>query len=181
MRRPPVLGVLIVLIGLILAACASPSGDGGEPSSAAGSEAPGASQGGGDSGNGGNGEAPQPAEGVWSAGEAEVTVSGDASASLTGQISPPSGTYDGATSLIYVSEDGSLTVGINAEEAFGVAVTTSEFVAGGGANQDCEVDYRQADDSRIEATFRCDNADAIGINGVMVGTVTLEGSFTATR
>lgn len=60
MRRPPVYLVLAAVIGLVLAACASPSGgggasDGGEPSSAAESSAPGESQDGGNGGGGGIG------------------------------------------------------------------------------------------------------------------------------
>ena len=184
MRRPPVLAVLIVLVGLILAACSSPSGS-GEPSASAGGEPPAQSEEPGESqagGNGGDGDAPVPADGQWTGGEGEVNVTGDLSGSFNGAITPPSGTYGGATTLLYVLGDsGTLTIGINAEEAFGVAVTTAEFVSGGGSAQGCEVDYGQADDSRIEATFRCDNADAIGTGGLDVGTITIEGSFTATR
>jgi hypothetical protein len=184
MRRPPFYLVLAAVIGLVLTACASPSGDGGgastggEPSSAAESDAPGASQGG---GNGGDGDAPVLADGSWTGGEADVDVSGAADVSFSAQISLPSGTSGGATSLIYTSESGSLIIGINAEDAFGVAVTTTDLVVGEGTAEDCSVDYRQADDSRIEGTFRCDNADGVGADGLLVGTVTLEGSFTATR
>lgn len=170
--RPTTLRIaLAAVIGIVLAACSSPAPS-GEPG---GSEPPGASQG------GGNGEAPVLADGNWTGGEADVDVSGAAAVSFTAAISLPSGTFGGTTSLIYTSESGTLTIGINAEDAFGVAVTTSDLVVGGGTEQDCTVDYRQADDSRIEGTFRCDNADGIGADGLLVGTVTLEGSFTATR
>lgn len=184
MRRPSLLLILTAVIGLVLAACASPAGSpgasgGSEPSTAAGSEAPASSDGGG--GGGGNGDAPVPADGSWTGGEADVDVSGNISGSFGGPISPPSGTYGGATSLIYVSEAGSVTIAINGGDPFAVGVTTTEFVVGSSSFEDCEVDYRQADDSRIEATFRCDDADGVTMTGTAVGTVTIEGSFTATR
>jgi len=183
MRRPPVLGVLIVLIGLVLAACSSPAGEpgasaGGEPSAPAQSEGPGQSQSG---GGGGDGEAPVPGDGAWTGGEADVDVSGDVSGSFTNPISPPSGTYSGATSLIYVSEEGTITIALNSGDPFAVGVTTTDFVAGSSSFEDCEVEYQQADESRIEGSFRCDDGSGVSTSGAVIGTITIEGSFTATR
>ncbi len=186
MRRPTWLLILTVVVGLILAACGSPAGSpaassGGEPSTAAESEGPAQSDSGGSGGGGGGGDAPVPADGAWTGGEADVDVSGAVSGSFGGPIVAPSGTFGGATSLIYVSEAGSVTIALNSGDPFAVGVTTADFVAGSSSFDDCQIDYGQADDSRIEASFRCDEGSGVSGTGAVIGTVTIEGSFTATR
>jgi hypothetical protein len=181
MRRPSSLLVLIAALGLLLAACASPAGpgasDGGEPSAAAESQA------GGDGDGDGDGAVPAPADGTWDSGSADVEVSGEVDASFDGELAAPSGTYAGVTSLVYSSEAGTLTFAITADMPFAVALVTADFLAGSGeeAGSSCNVDYSRSDEDGIEATFRCPNGSAVSTTGIFEGTVTIEGSFSASR
>lgn len=192
MRRRPLLLVLTVVIGLVLAACGGSPSESGEPAESSGGQPgasqaaasePAASEAAGGGGGGGSDDAPVLADGSWNGGKADVEVSGAASASFTAPLVPiASNTSGGSTVLLYVTDEGaSLQVVINSGDPFGVAVTTAEFIVGGGEAQGCEVTYRQADDSNIDASFRCDNADAITTTGGVVGNSDLEGTFTASR
>lgn len=192
MRRPPILGVLIVLIGLILAACGSPSGSGepgasagGEPSAPAESEEPGQSQssGGGGGGGGGGGIGRTLPDGEWTGGEASVSMTGDADASGDAPISPILSLTSGdSTTLTYASADGQfLIVAAIYSDSFAVSVTTPEAVGGGGTTTTCSVDWHSTDDNNLSADFSCPNSPAFTVTGSSAGTVDIEGSFTATR
>ena len=189
MRRPPMLGVLIVLIGLILAACGSPSGSGepgasagGEPSAPAESEGPDQSQSGGGGEGGGGGIGTALGDGPWTGGTAHVDVSGDASASFDAPLFGATSLTDGTTTtLTYVSTDGGL-IGIAIDaESFSVSVTTAELVGGGGTTTSCSVTYDSTADNNISGDFSCPDSAAFTSAGASEGTVDIEGSFSATR
>jgi hypothetical protein len=179
----------IVLIGLILAACAAPSSDGepgasagGEPSAPAESQEPGQSQSGGGGGGGGGGIGTTLGDGPWTGGTAQVDVSGDASASFDAPLFGATSITDGAiTTLTYVSTDGGL-IGIAVDtESFSVSVTTAEFVGGGGTTTSCSVTYQSTADNNISGDFSCPDSPAFTATGASGGTLDIEGSFTATR
>jgi hypothetical protein len=170
-----------VVVGLVLAACASPAASepgassGAEPAAAEGSEA------GGDGGSGGIGITLP--DGAWSGGDLHVSISGDADASYDAPLNGPgSYTNGGETILSYIDADGSVSVGvaINAD-SFSISVTTAELVAGGGTTTNCTVEYHTANDNNIDADFSCPNSPAFTMTGTSGGTVNLEGSLTASR
>src|SRR5688572_10919362 len=96
MRRSRLL-TMVIGLGLIVAACASPVSAPGDPSNeeptaetaesvAPGdSEAPAESQAGGGEG-GGDGEAPSLADGPWTSGQAQITVSGGVDLTIDEQL-----------------------------------------------------------------------------------------------
>lgn len=186
MRRPMLALTLSIGIGLVLAACASqassPGGSaGGEPSvPAAESAAPAGSQGGG----GGDGDAPALADGPWTGGQGQTTVSGAVSHTTDAPITTDvSLTEGGRTLLAYNTDDTFVTIVVNPEgnPPFHVAVTAPDWDASG--SDGCEVTYNRADDTGIDATFSCvvDEFIYFGADEEPTGEITIEGSFTATR
>jgi len=183
MRRPHYLLVITVVVGLVLAACASPAGS-GEPGASSGSEpsaAAEASQGGGDGGTGGIGVTLP--DGAWTGGEAHITISGDAD--VTGDaplLSSNSYTTGDSTVLTYISADAQLSVGVAIySDSFAISVTTPDLVAGAGTTMNCSVEYHSAEDNNIDADFSCPNSPSFSTSGAAGGTVNIEGSLTATR
>jgi hypothetical protein len=189
MRRPLLALTLSIGIGLVLAACASPAGSpgqsaGSEPSEAgAQSEAPAASQGEGGGGGGGEGEggAPALADGPWTGGQGQTTTSGAVSHTTDAPISTDvSSTEDAKTLLAYNTDDTFVTIFINLTGVpFQASVDAPDFSASG---EDCDVTYARADDTGIDATFRCvvDEFYYFG-DPEPTGEIIIEGSFTATR
>jgi hypothetical protein len=184
MRRPLLALTLSIGIALVLAACASqassPGGSpGGEPSVlAAQSEAPAGSQAGGVD----DGDAPALADGPWTGGQGQTTVSGAVShttdAPLTTDVSS---TEEAKTLLAYNTDDTFVTISINFTGVpFHVSVTAPDWDA---SSEDCEVTYNRADDTGIDATFSCvvDEFIYFGADEEPTGEITIEGSFTATR
>ena len=186
MRRPRYLLTGTVVVGLALAACASPAGGGpsggAEPSAAAE-----ASQGGGDGGDGGGGGSggigKTLPDGQWSSGELHVTISGDASGSWdVPLVEMASYTTDGESILSYINADGQVSVGVAIyPDSFAISVTTTELVAGAGTTMNCSVEYHTADDNNIDADFSCPDSPAFTTTGTSGGTVNIEGSLTASR
>jgi hypothetical protein len=184
MRRPDYPLIVTVVVGLVLAACASPAGS-GEPGASSGSEpsaAPIASQaGGGGGGTGGIGVTLP--DGAWTGGDVHVTISGDAD--VTGDaplISTQSYTTGDNTVLFYVSADSQLSVGVAIYlDSFAISVTTPDVVAGAGTTMNCDVEYHGAEDNNIDAEFSCPNSPSFTTSGAAGGSVNIEGSLTATR
>jgi hypothetical protein len=190
MRRPLVALTLSIGIGLVLAACASPSGSpgqsaGSEPSVAgAQSEAPAESLAASDGGSGGgvgDGDAPALADGPWTGGQGQTTTSGAVSHTTDAPISTDvSSTEDAKTLLAYNTDDTFVTIFINLTGVpFQASVDAPDFSASG---EDCDVTYARADDTGIDATFRCvvDEFYYFG-DPEPTGEIIIEGSFTATR
>jgi hypothetical protein len=182
MRRPHYLLVITVVVGLVLAACASPAAI-GEPGASSGSEpsaAAEASQGGGGGGTGGIGVTLS--DGAWTGGEVQVVISGDADVSGDAPLlSANSYTTGGSTVLTYISADAQLSVGMAIySDSFAISVTTPDVVAGAGTTMSCSVEYHTADDNNIVADFSCPNSPSFSTSGA-AGTVNIEGSLTATR
>jgi hypothetical protein len=186
MRRPRYLLTGTAVLGLVLAACGSPAlselgpSSGSEPSAAAQ-----ASPAGGDAGGGAGGIGITLADGTWSSGNLQVTVSGDASgtydAPLVG-IAGASYTTGGETILSYVDAEAQVSVGVAIyTDSFAISVTTTDLVAGAGTTLNCSVEYHSADDHTIDADFSCPNSPAFTTTGTAGGTVDIEGSLTATR
>lgn len=184
MRRPDYPLIVTVVVGLVLAACASPVGS-GEPGASSGSEpsaAPAASQGGGGGGGTGGIGVTLP-DGAWTDGDVHVTISGDAD--VTGDaplISTQSYTTGDSTVLFYVSADSQLSVGVAIySDSFSISVTTPDVVAGAGTTMNCDVEYHSAEDNNIDANFSCPNSPSFTTSGAAGGSVNIEGSLTATR
>lgn len=198
MRRPKLALALAIGIGLVLVACASPLGSpgesaGSEPSvSAAQSEvplgSPTESQPVASGGGGGDGAALALADGPWTAGQGQTTVSGAVNRTTDAPISTEgSRTAESTTSLAYNTDDTFVTISINRflnfkRVRFLVGVTSPDWSV---SSEQCEVTYARADDTGIDATFSCvvhagdfhyfpEGADP-------PGEITIEGSFTATR
>ncbi len=188
MRRPMLALTLSIGIALVLVACAGPGGTpgksaGSQPSVAAGqSEVPAASQAAASHGGASGGEAPALADGKWTGGQGKTTVSGAVShttdAPLTTTVSV---TKDAETLLAYNTEDTFVTININALGIpFSAAVTAPEWDA---SSETCQVTYKRADDTGIDATFSCtvDEFIWMGAGAEPTGEVKIEGSITATR
>jgi hypothetical protein len=175
-------------IGLVLVACASPSGSpgksaGGQPSVAAGqSELPAQSQAVGSDGGASGGEAPALADGAWTGGQGQTTVSGAVSHTTDAPITTNvSLTKDAETLLAYNTDDTFVTININALGIpFSAAVTAPDWDA---SSDNCQVTYARADNTGIDATFSCVVTEFIymGAGEDPTGEITIEGSFTATR
>ena len=173
--------ILVIGLGIVLAACASPAGTsaestGGDPSTPAeeseapaGTEAP-ESEAPAESEAASGGEAPALADGSWTGGHGLVTVSGSMDLTVDTPLDPgPSSTEDAKTLLAYNAPDNVfVTIFINF-----TGVPFQANVTSGSAHvesDDCEVTYAQADDAGIDATFSCEGGD-----------FTIEGTITATR
>jgi hypothetical protein len=181
MRRPRYTLVSSTVVGLVLAACATPAGSG--PGASSGSE-PSAAVKASDAGGGADGgigiTLP---DGAWSSGELHVEISGDASGSYDAPlVEMASYTTDGESILSYVDSDAQVSVGVAIyTDSFAISVTTAELVAGAGTTMSCTVQYPTADDNHIEADFSCPDSPAFTATGTSGGTVTIEGSLTASR
>jgi hypothetical protein len=184
MRRPHYRLVITAVVGLVLAACASPAASEGPGASSgsAPSAAAEASQGGG-GGGGTGGIGTTLSDGTWTDGEVHVSISGDAN--VTGDaplISQQSYTTGDNTVLFYVSADSQLSVGVAIySDSFAISVTTPDVVAGAGTTMNCSVEYHTAEDNNIDADFSCPNSPSVTTTGAAGGTVNIEGSLTATR
>ena len=182
MRRPPILGVLLVLIGLILAACASPSGSGepgasagGEPSAPAESEEPDQSQSGGGGGGGGFG-----------GGEGAVNFEITGGFQDSGEL-PFVGNFAyfdqaGVTFLVFTDDS-------DASEANGVIITlsndgnvlayiTDEIVV---PTADCDWNVSRNDATGAAGTFDCNDAGGFGTNGQIYNDLDISGEFEVNR
>jgi hypothetical protein len=177
-------------IGLVLVACGSPPGTrresaGSQPSvPAAHSGAPAGSQAEASDGGGGpsGGEAPALADGPWTGGQGQTTVSGAVSHTTDAPITTKvSLTKDAETLLAYNTDDAFVTININALGIpFSAAVTAPDWDA---SAENCQVTYARADDTGIDATFSCVVTEFIymGAGDDPTGEITIKGSFTATR
>jgi hypothetical protein len=179
MRRPPLLLVLTFIIGLILAACASPAGSpgassGGEPSPAA-SEAPAGSPGGGGGGGGGIG-----------------TGTGTVNFEITGGFQdsgelPFVGNFAyfdqaGVTFLVFTDDTG-------ASEANGIVITlsddgnvlayiTDEIIV---PTAECDWNVSRDDATGAAGTFVCNDASGFGTGGQMYSDLDISGEFEVNR
>lgn len=178
MRRSRLL-TLVIGLGLMVAACASPVG-----APAAQSEAPAEGQAGDSEGGegGSTGEAPVLADGPWTSGQGQVTVSGSVDWATDEPITTDvSHTTDSKTQLAYNSDDTYVTIGFNfIGVPFHASVTAPHFNASG---EDCDVTYARADDSGVEGTFSCTIGEfhALSADVDNNGTGMIEGSFSASR
>jgi hypothetical protein len=175
MRRPPLLLILTFIIGLILAACASPAGSpdassGGEPSIAA-SEAPAESEGSGGGGGGGIGTG---------TGSVEYEITGGFSDS--GEL-PFAGNFAyfqqaGVTFLVFTDDT-------DAAEANGVIITlsddgnalqyvTDEIIVPAGT---CEWDVTRNDATGAAGSFTCTDQGGFGTDGTVHTDLDISGSF----
>ena len=192
MRRPPFSPTSFIGLGLVLAACASPvvapvGSTGTEPSATpiAESEAPTesleASEGDG-AGGASPGAAPALADGPWTSGHAQITVSGGVSATIDQDLTVDlSETTDAKTQLAYNTDAEFVTIAINYTGVpFHSDVTGNDWSA---ASEDCEVTYDRADDTGIEGSFSCVADEFYWFTSGPEPTepVTIEGSFTASR
>lgn len=188
MRGPRLVLMLFIGLGLILAACAGASSSpgettGAEPSTPAAqseapaeseaqaeTEAPAESQAG--------AEAPALADGPWTGGHGVITVSGGMNLTVDQPLDPgPSITEDAKTLLAYNAPDNVfVTVFINfIGDPFVVSVVDS---ADFSDSETCEVTYNRADDTGIDATFRCEQTTEYG---EPIEPIIIEGTITATR
>lgn len=126
------------------------------------------------------GGVPTFAAGKWSAGEAEVNVSGGVTLALTGKLLPTSSTERNTTRLIFADDVKTITVSISKEfQPFAATVYDGKSsVRTGNSDKPCTVTYKQADDKRVEGSFRCEDA-RIEVGGT--GAAVIEGTFFATR
>ena len=164
--------------------------------SAAGSGSPGASTGGGGGSNatptaaastgggggGGGGISAKLTDGSWTSGSAHLEWSGAKSGSFDAPLFPTTTITTGnQTVLSYVD----VSAGTSANfafysDSFAVSVTNADFTGGGGTTTTCTVQYKSADDHKIEGTFDCPNSPALFLSGGN-GTLNIKGSFSATR
>jgi hypothetical protein len=196
MRRPSLLLILAIGLGLVVGACASPVS---APTVAADDQAPTPTEatdgsdatdapdptdagGGGGEGEGG---APALADGPWTGGQGRVIVSGGVDWTVDEPITADrSETTEGKTQLAFNSDDTYVTIWINLIGVpFGASVTAPGFNARG--TDQCDVTYSRADDSGIEATFSCavDEFQSRGMDNPPSDTssMVIEGTISASR
>ena len=189
MLRAPSGVTLIIGLGIALAACGggasgSPAESavadlsaGAEPSEpAAESQAAAASKDGG-------GEAPVLANGTWTGGQGQTTISGALSYTTDAPITLDiSLTKDGETILAYNTDQAFVSIFIRSigQTPFVASVTTNDWDA---ESRTCQLSYARADDHEIDGSFSCtvDRLTWMNADPQPTGTITLEGSFTATR
>lgn len=118
--------------------------------------------------------------GKWAAGEAQVTVTGGATITLTGKLLTTSSSDRNTTRLIFADDVKTISVSISKEfQPFAASVYDGKTsVRTGNSDKPCTVTYTQADDKRIEGSFRCDDA-RVEVGGSAA--VVIEGTFSATR
>jgi hypothetical protein len=192
MLRAPSRVTLIIGMGMALVACGgSPSGSGesavadlsagAEPSQpGAESQAAAASK---DGGGGSGGEAPVLANGAWTGGHGQTTISGALSYTTDAPITTPTSlTQDGETILAYNTDQAFVSIFIRSigTHPFIADVTTNDWSA---ESRTCQYSYTRADDHEIDGSFSCpvDRLTWMNADPQPTGTITLEGSFTATR
>jgi hypothetical protein len=175
MRRRPILWILLLISGLVLAACASPAGspDGTDDGDGGGqSEEPAASQGGGDGdGDGGFGTG---------SGSASYTISGGMNDS--GEL-PFAGNFAyfqqaGVTFLVFTEDT-------EADEANGLIVILSDdgnvlqFVTDDliVPTAECEWNVSQNDSSGAAGSFTCNDAVGFSASGAPVTDLDISGDF----
>jgi hypothetical protein len=183
MRRPQYLLAVTVVVGLVMAACASPAGS-GEPGASSGSEpsaAPAASQGGG----GGDGGEVTLADGGWTGGHASASISGDTTATIEADLFPSTSITDGGNTFFqYLSADGrQIAVAIYPDPySVAVSVVTAEISGGGSTDGgQCEASFSRTDDNALEGEIHCVEAPGITATGVTQAAIDIELTFTATR
>jgi hypothetical protein len=175
MRRRPILWILLLITGLILAACTSPAGspdgsDGGQPPT----DEPAASQGGGD----GDGDG----DGGFGGGNGSVDYSISGSYSDSGTL-PFAGNYAyfqqaGVTFLVFTDD-------ANAEEANGVILSisddgnvfqyvTDEIVIPAA---DCEWNITRNDATGAAGSFNCNDQGGFGTDGQVYADLDISGDF----
>lgn len=179
MRRPSLLLILTAVIGLVLAACASPSGSpdasgGTEPSSAAGSEAPAQSDDGSGGGGGGGG-------GLGSgSGSVEFEITGGFSDSGELPFVGDFAYFQQAGVSFFVFTDDS-----TATEANGIIITlsddgnvlqyvTDEIVVPAAT---CDWNISRNDASGAAGSFDCNDQAGFGTNGQAYTDLDINGSF----
>jgi hypothetical protein len=192
MLRTPSGVALIFGLGIALVACSSPSGSPGESAGAqlsagteqsepaAESQAAAASK---DGGGGSGGEAPALTNGPWTGGHGQTTISGALSYTTDAPISTPTSlTQDGETILAYNTDQAFVSIFIRSigTHPFIASVTTNDWDA---ESRTCQYSYTRADDAEIDGSFSCpiDRLTWMSADPQPTGTITLEGSFTATR
>ena len=192
MLRAPSGVTLIIGLGIALVACgSSPSGSPAESAGAelsAGTEPsePGAESRAATASKdaGGGGEAPALANGPWTGGHGQTTISGALSYTTDAPITiDVSLTQDGETILAYNTDQAFVSIFIRSigTTPFVADVTTNDEF--GAQSRTCEVTYARADDAEIDGSFSCvvDRLTWFSADPQPTGTITLEGSFTATR
>jgi hypothetical protein len=175
MRRPSLLLILTAVIGLVLAACASPAGSpdasgGSEPSSAAGSEAPASSDGGGGGGGGlgtGSGSVEFEITGGFSD-SGELPFVGDFGYFQQAGVSFLVFTEDNAASeangiIITLSDDGNV-----------LQYVTDEIVVPAAT---CDWNVTRSDATGAAGSFSCNDQAGFGTNGQTYTDLDLNGSF----
>lgn len=182
---------VFMCLGLLLGACASPAGStggsagagpstGNQPSQAAAESQAAPSEGG---GGGSDGEAPAFTNGAWTDGHGQTTISGALTYTTDAPITTPTSlTQDGETILAYNTDTAFVSIFIRSigTHPFIASVTTNDWDA---ESRTCQVTYRSVDDSQIDASFSCpvDRLTWLSAGEQPTGTITLEGSFKATR
>ena len=191
MLRAPSGVTLIIGLGIALVACSSSSGSPAESAGAelsAGTEPsePGAESQAATASKdaGGGGEAPALANGPWTGGHGQTTISGALSYTTDAPITIDiSLTKDGETILAYNTDQAFVSIFIRSigTTPFVASVTTNDEF--GAQSRTCQVTYARADDAEIDGSFSCvvDRLTWFSADPQPTGTITLEGSFTATR
>ena len=123
---------------------------------------------------------PTLADGKWTAGEAEATVSGGATLTLKGTLNNQASSDKGTTRLIFVDGVKTITISISKQyQPFAGSVYDGKTsIRTGNSDEPCKVEYKQADDKRIEGSFHCEDA-RIEVGGA--GAAVIDGTFFATR
>jgi hypothetical protein len=175
MRRPSLLLILTAVIGLVLAACAPPSGSpgasgGSEPSTAAGSQAPAGSDSGGGGGGGlGTGD-----------GSVQFEISGGFSDSGELPFVGDFGYFQqaGVSFLVFTDDTA-------ASEANGIIITlsndgnvlqyvTDEIVVPAAT---CDWNVTRSDATGAAGSFTCNDQAGFGTNGQAYTDLDISGSF----
>lgn len=132
--------------------------------------------------------APALADGPWTGGHGQTTVSGAVNLTTDAPIATEiSKTAEAMTLLAYNTDDTFVTIFINRflnfkRVRFLADVTSPDWNA---SSDHCEVTYARADDTGIDATFSCVVPAAdfhyFPEGAEPTGEIIIEGSFTATR
>jgi hypothetical protein len=123
------------------------------------------------------------ANGAWTGGQGQTAISGALTYSTDAPITTDvSLTKDGETILAYNTDEAFVSIFIRSigTTPFVADVTTNDW---GAQSRTCEVTYARADDAEIDGSFSCtvDRLTWLNADPQPTGTITLEGSFTATR
>jgi len=181
MRRQNLVLVLTLIVGLVLAACASPAGEPGASDGGGGgdqSAAAEASQGGG--GGGGGGEVPTINARTFTGGSAQVNVSG--MFTIDQDIAINTGASYGAGDFTWLQYGDSgaetpnalITVG---DGEVGVNVGLGSYTATGTSEQ-CSWNF-DVTDTTVSGTFSCTGVAGYNPTDGSLGTVDIEIAFTA--